>query len=141
MDNSEIAVYLTAFIAPVNPLPPFPKLHGAKRLSGPSHVHSRVHEGNEDEGRGHRTSGFRYSTVGVIFIRQGFEKNGPSGALLFPLGFWLGAGTLNLLVVYLAARGRRMLPPRLEPYLHRLSGVLLIGSGALVALRTWWTFF
>ena len=82
-----------------------------------------------------------WATIGVIFIRQGFEKHGIPGALLFPMGFWLGAGTLNLLVVYLAGRGRRMLPPRLEPYLHRISGVLLMGSGVFVALRTWWTFF
>lgn len=92
----------------------------------------------------HLTNPYPYiywGTVGVIFIRQGFEKNGTSGALLFPMGFWLGAGTLNLLVVYLVARGRRMLPSRLEPYLHRFSGVLLIGSGVFVALRTWWAFF
>ncbi len=82
-----------------------------------------------------------WGTVGVIFIRQGFEENGPAGALLFPLGFWFGAGTLNLLLVYLVARGRRMLPPHLEPYFHRFSGVLLMGSGVFVALRTWWTFF
>jgi len=82
-----------------------------------------------------------WATIGVIFIRQGFETHGIPGALLFPAGFWLGAGTLNLLVVYLAGRGRRMLPPRLEPYLHRISGVLLMGSGVFVALRTWWTFF
>jgi len=92
----------------------------------------------------HLTNPYPYiywATVGVVFIRQGFEKSGTSGALLFPLGFWLGAGTLNLLVVYLVARGRQMLPPRLEPYLHRFSGVLLMGSGVFVALTTWWNFF
>jgi len=92
----------------------------------------------------HLTNPYPYiywATIGVIFIRQGFEKHGIPGALLFPIGFWLGAGTLNLLVVYLAGRGRRMLPPRLEPYLHRISGVLLMGSGVFVALKTWWTFF
>ncbi|NIO07496.1 MAG: LysE family transporter [Deltaproteobacteria bacterium] len=91
----------------------------------------------------HLTNPYPYiywGTVGVLFIKDGFEQGGTRGAILFPVGFWLGAGTFNFLVVYLVSRGRGLLPPRLEPCLHRVSGVLLMASGAFVALRTWWTF-
>ena len=66
-----------------------------------------------------------------------FEAQGVKGALSFPAGFWLGAGTMNFLVVYLVSRGRRFLPARMEPYVHVFSGVLLIGAGAFLV----WTVF
>ena len=73
-----------------------------------------------------------WGTVGFAFVREGFEAQGIQGALSFPAGFWLGAATMNFLVVYLVSRGRRYLPPRLEPYVHVLSGILLIGAGAFL---------
>ena len=88
----------------------------------------------------HLTNPYPYiywGTVGVIFVRQGLERGGAPGALLFPLGFWLGAGTLNLLVVFVATRGRRLLPPRWEPYLHRFSGLLLMGCALWLGFKTW----
>lgn len=78
-----------------------------------------------------------WGTVGSSFIRQGFENGGIQGAVLFPLGFWLGASVFTLLAIYLAARTKRLLPPRFEPHLHRLSGLLLIGSGIFLAYRVW----
>ena len=89
----------------------------------------------------HLTNPYPYiywGSVGAGFLRQGFERGGTWGAVVFPLGFWLGAGIFNLLVVYLMARGKQMFPARLEPYLHRFSGVLLMASGVFVAVRPWW---
>ncbi len=73
-----------------------------------------------------------WGTVGFGFVRAGFASQGVQGALSFPVGFWLGAGTLNFLVVYLVSRGRRYLPPRLEPHVHVLSGLLLMGAGVFL---------
>lgn len=78
-----------------------------------------------------------WGTVGLAFVREGFEAQGLKGALSFPAGFWLGAATINFLVVYLVSRGRRFLPARLEPYVHVLSGILLSGAGAFLV----WTVF
>lgn len=78
-----------------------------------------------------------WGTVGVVFVRQGLEQGGIPGAVVFPLGFWLGAGTLNLLVVTVSTRGRQMLSPQWEPHLHRILGILLIGSAILVGFKTW----
>jgi len=88
----------------------------------------------------HLTSPYPYlywGTVGSTFIRQGYEAGGAISAALFPLGFWSGAIAFTLVVTYLVARGRKMLPARLEPHLHRLSGILLIGSGLYLAWRVW----
>ena len=88
----------------------------------------------------HLTSPFPYlylGSVGSSFIQQGFDRGGPYGAAIFPLGFWLGASAFTLLVIYLLARGKRLLSPRMEPYLHYLSGVLLIASGFYLAVRVW----
>lgn len=88
----------------------------------------------------HLTSPYPYlywGTVGSSFIRQGFESGGAWAAAKFPIGFWLGASTFTLLVIFVVARGKKILPPRLEPHLHRFSGVLLIGSGIFLAARVW----
>jgi len=88
----------------------------------------------------HLTNPYPYiywATVGVVFVRQGLEQDGALGALVFPLGFWLGASTMNLVVVYLAVRGRQLLSSQWTPYLHRFSGILLIGSAMLVAFKAW----
>ena len=88
----------------------------------------------------HLTSPYPYlywGTAGATFVRQGFQSGGVWAAAVFPLGFWLGAGVFTLIVIYLVARTKRLLPPRLEPHLHRLSGVLLIGSGIFLAVRLW----
>ena len=88
----------------------------------------------------HLTSPYPYlywGTAGASFIRRGFETGGARGAALFPLGFWLGAVSFTLLVIYFVAAGRRLLPPRWEPYLHYLSGALLIASGIFLALSVW----
>lgn len=73
-----------------------------------------------------------WGTVGFAFVREGFEAHGLKGAFSFPAGFWLGAGTMNFLVVYLVSRGRRYLPPGAEPYVHAFSGILLIGAGVFL---------
>ena len=73
-----------------------------------------------------------WGTVGFAFVREGFEARGLQGALSFPAGFWLGAGTMNFLVVYLVSRGRRYLPARAEPWVHVFSGVLLIAAGGFL---------
>jgi len=91
----------------------------------------------------HLSSPFPYlywATVGASFIRQGFARDGFSGALLFPLGFWLGASAFTLLIIFAAAQGKRLLPARLEPWLYCLSGLFLLGSGIVLALQTWWDF-
>ncbi len=88
----------------------------------------------------HVTSPYPYlywGTVGSSFIRRGFESGGARTAALFPLGFWLGASAFTLLMIYLLARGKKLLPSRLEPYLHHLSGALLIGSGIFLGVRVW----
>lgn len=88
----------------------------------------------------HLTSPYPYlywGTVGSSFIRQGFESGGAWAAAKFPIGFWLGASIFTLLVIFVVARGKKVLPPRLEPHLHRFSGVLLIGSGIFLAVRVW----
>ncbi len=74
-----------------------------------------------------------WGTVGFAFVREGFEARGLRGAMSFPMGFWLGAAAMNFLVVCLVSRGRRYLPPRLEPCVHVLSGVLLLGAGIFLA--------
>ena len=92
----------------------------------------------------HLTNPYPYvywGTVGVIFVRQGLEQSGPLGALFFPFGFWLGAGALNLLVILVVARGRRMLPPWWGTALHRFSGVLLMGCALWVVSTVWWSVF
>jgi len=88
----------------------------------------------------HLTSPYPYlywGAVGSSFIRQGFESGGVWAAATFPIGFWLGASAFTLLVIYLVTRGKKMLPPRLEPHLHRFSGVLLIASGIYLAVKVW----
>ncbi|MBI4524562.1 MAG: LysE family translocator [Deltaproteobacteria bacterium] len=78
-----------------------------------------------------------WSTVGASFIRQGFETGGARGAALFPFGFWLGASAFTLLVIGLLVQGKKLLPRKLEPYLHYLSGTLLIGAGILLGVSVW----
>ena len=88
----------------------------------------------------HLTSPYPYlywGAVGSSFIRQGFDSGGVWAAATFPIGFWLGASAFTLLVIYLVTRGKKMLPPRLEPHLHRFSGVLLIASGIYLAVKVW----
>jgi len=88
----------------------------------------------------HLTSPYPYlywGTVGSTFIRQGFENGGLWAAATFPIGFWLGASAFTLLVIYVVTRGKKMLSPRLEPYLHRFSAVLLIASGIYLAVKVW----
>jgi len=88
----------------------------------------------------HLTSPYPYlywGTVGSTFVRQGYEAAGVSGAALFPLGFWAGACAFTLLVIYLITRGRKVLPQGVEPHLHRVSGILLIASGILLAVKVW----
>lgn len=88
----------------------------------------------------HLTSPYPYlywGTAGSSFVRQGYEAGGVPGAALFPLGFWAGASAFTLLVIYLITRGRKMLPERFEPHLHRVSGILLIASGVLLAVKVW----
>ena len=88
----------------------------------------------------HVTSPFPYlywATVGASFIRQGFASAGTIGAATFPLGFWLGASSFTVIVIYLVTHGKRMLPAHLEPYLHHISGALLIAGGIYLALSVW----
>lgn len=88
----------------------------------------------------HITSPYPYlywGSVGSSFVRQGFEAGGRMSAAVFPIGFWFGASTFTLLVIYLAARGKHLLPHRLERYLHHLSGALLMGGGVFLAARVW----
>lgn len=88
----------------------------------------------------HLTSPYPYlywGTVGSTFVRQGYEGGGISGAAVFPLGFWAGASAFTFLVIYLIARGRTMLPESVGTHLHRVSGVLLIASGILLAAKVW----
>lgn len=88
----------------------------------------------------HLTSPYPYlywGTVGSSFIRQGYENGGVWTAAGFPIGFWLGASAFTLLVIYVVTHGKRMLPERVEPHLHRFSGVLLIGSGIFLAVKVW----
>lgn len=88
----------------------------------------------------HLTSPYPYlywATVGASFIRQGFASGGIVGAAVFPFGFWLGACGFTLIIIYLVARGKKLLPSRLEPYLHHFSGALLIGSGIYLAVSVW----
>jgi threonine/homoserine/homoserine lactone efflux protein len=92
----------------------------------------------------HITSPFPYlywGSVGSSLIRQGFESGGLYGAVIFPFGFWLGASIFSLLVIYVLARGKKLLPHRMEPYLHHFSGALLIGSGLYLAVSAWRSFF
>jgi threonine/homoserine/homoserine lactone efflux protein len=88
----------------------------------------------------HVTSPYPYlywATVGASFIRKGFASGGIFGAAIFPLGFWLGAYSFTLVVIYLVSRTKQLLPPRVEPYLHHLSGGLLIGGGIYLAVSAW----
>ena len=88
----------------------------------------------------HLTSPYPYlywATVGASFIRQGFASGGVGGAAVFPFGFWLGACGFTLIIIYLVARGKKLLPSRLQPYLHHFSGALLIASGIYLAVSVW----
>jgi threonine/homoserine/homoserine lactone efflux protein len=88
----------------------------------------------------HVTSPYPYlywATVGASFVRQGFEAGGIGGATIFPAGFWTGTSSFTLLLIYLVAKGKRLLPARFEPYLHHVSGALLIGSGIYLAVTVW----
>ena len=78
-----------------------------------------------------------WSTVGGVFVLQGYARNGIAGAALFPTGFWSGTTSFTFLLIYLVAHGKRLLPARWEPYLHHLSGMLLIGSAIYLATRVW----
>ena len=73
-----------------------------------------------------------WGTVGLAFVRDGFETGGIFGALHFPLTFWLGASVFNFLVVFLVVRGRRMLPPTAEPYMRMFAGLQLITAGVFL---------
>lgn len=121
-------------------------LAGAKKLAAESDLESALASRNQETPsfvKGvltHLTSPYPYlywGTIGSTFIRQGFQSGGVWAAAVFPLGFWLGASVFTLIVIYLVARTKKLLPPRLEPYLHRFSGVLLIGSGIFLAARVW----
>lgn len=81
-----------------------------------------------------------WGTVGASFIRQSFESGGLWSAVLFPLGFWIGASAFGLLVILVAGHGKKLLPPHLEPFLHRLSGGLLVACGIFLAIKIWQTF-
>jgi threonine/homoserine/homoserine lactone efflux protein len=88
----------------------------------------------------HVTSPYPYlywSTVGGSFILQGFADGGIAGASLFPVGFWVGTTSFTLILIYLVAHGKRLLPPRVEPYFHHISGALLIGSGIYLGFAVW----
>ena len=63
---------------------------------------------------------------------RGSKAGGFKGALTFPVGFWLGAGTMNFLVVYLVSHSRYYLLPRQDPYVHVFSGLLLIEAGTIL---------
>ena len=78
-----------------------------------------------------------WSTVGGSFILQGFADGGIAGAAFFPIGFWAGSTSFTFLLIYLVARGKRLLPTGVEPYLHHTSGALLIGSGIYLAIAVW----
>jgi len=78
-----------------------------------------------------------WTTVGASFVRQGFADGGIAGAALFPVGFWAGTTSFTLLLISLVARGKRLLPTRVEPYLHHTSGALLIGSGIYLGIAVW----
>jgi threonine/homoserine/homoserine lactone efflux protein len=79
-----------------------------------------------------------WATVGALFIRQGFAREGIFGAVLFPLGFWLGASAFTLLTIFVAAQGRRLVPRRFERWLYSTSGMVLIASGIVLVIRTWY---
>ncbi len=88
----------------------------------------------------HLTSPYPYlywGTVGASFIRRGFATGGARSAALFPVGFWFGAAAFTSAMIYLLARGKKLLPPHLEPYLHQFSGALLIGSAIFLAVSVW----
>ena len=88
----------------------------------------------------HVTSPYPYlfwATVGASFVRRGFEAGGIAGATIFPGGFWSGTTGFTLILIYLVARGKRLLPARVEPYLHHVSGALLIASGIYLAANVW----
>jgi homoserine/homoserine lactone efflux protein len=78
-----------------------------------------------------------WSTVGGSFVLQGYAHGGIAGAALFPAGFWTGTTSFTVLLIYLVARGKRLMPPHWEPYLHHLSGGLLIGSAIYLAFGVW----
>jgi len=78
-----------------------------------------------------------WSTAGGALVLQGYARGGIAGAALFPAGFWSGTTSFTFLLIYLVAHGKRLLPPRWEPYLHHISGVLLICSAIYLAVRVW----
>lgn len=78
-----------------------------------------------------------WGTVGVAFINEGFTSDGIPGALFFPIGFWLGASTFNFLVVFLVGRGKQLLPVQWAPYVHKMSGILLIAAGGFLGWSVW----
>jgi threonine/homoserine/homoserine lactone efflux protein len=88
----------------------------------------------------HATSPYPYvfwATAGGAFVLQGYARGGIAGAALFPAGFWSGTTSFTFLLIYLVAHGKRLMPRRWEPYLHHISGVLLIGSAIYLAVSVW----
>lgn len=75
-----------------------------------------------------------WGTVGLAFVREGFQTGGIAGALHFPLAFWLGACGFNFLVVFVVIRGRRLLPAGAEPYFQLFSGLLLMTAGLFLII-------
>jgi threonine/homoserine/homoserine lactone efflux protein len=73
-----------------------------------------------------------WGTVGLPYVREGFQTNGVAGALNFPIGFWLGASSMNFLVVFLVVRSKRLLPAGAEPYFHVFCGLLLIAAAVFL---------
>lgn len=82
-----------------------------------------------------------WATVGGSFVRQGFDSGGVAAAAIFPAGFWTGTTTFTLLLIYLVARGKKLLPAGAEPYLHHASGALLIAGGIYLGVGVWQGFF
>jgi threonine/homoserine/homoserine lactone efflux protein len=78
-----------------------------------------------------------WSTAGGAFVLQGYARGGIAGATVFPAGFWSGTTTFTVFLIYLVAHGKRLMPARWEPYLHHISGVLLMGSAIYLAARVW----
>jgi threonine/homoserine/homoserine lactone efflux protein len=78
-----------------------------------------------------------WATAGGAFVLQGYARGGIAGAALFPAGFWTGTTSFTFLLIYVVSHGKRLMPPRWEPYLHHVSGVLLMGSAIYLAVRVW----
>lgn len=86
----------------------------------------------------HLFSPFAYvfwATVGAFSLRQALDSSGWAGAVVFPVGFWLGSAIVGVASALLSGKGRDILDTRQYQVVLTVCGFLLIALAFVVAVR------